>query len=314
MSTADQGIIYAISIGITLVIQLSGFAVAFAYQTEKFYDVLGGINYLILAAYSAAHRIDSGDDDNNDFWNNPRKVIMTVLFCVSRAWLLLFLAWRAHERKGDSRFDEVKSKFGLFLVYWIGQAFWVLLISMPMIFVNSSSSSTTNFGDTVLDWIGTVGFGFSILIEIAGDIQKSVWVKAGRQGGFCTVGVWKYSRHPNYFGEIFQWWCAWLLAYGSASNGIGNGLWWSCILSPLFTMNILLNTAGTGVWNAEGQSLKRYYDRYGETYQEYRTKTSILIPMVGYQYIPLWIKRVFLFEWTRFEYKPEMSEQATDHV
>mmetsp|Transcript_7943 Transcript_7943/g.11465 ORF Transcript_7943/g.11465 Transcript_7943/m.11465 type:complete len:313 (-) Transcript_7943:186-1124(-) len=312
MSTADQGIIYAISIGITLVIQLGGFAVAYALQTEKFYDVLGGLNYLILAAYSASHRINNSDDDNEDdnFMNNPRKIIMTVLFCASRAWLLLFLAWRAHERKGDSRFDEVKDKFGVFLVYWIGQAFWVMLISMPMIFVNSSSESDFGGG---LDWFATIGFALSIVIEIAGDVQKAVWVKAGRQGGFCTVGVWKYSRHPNYFGEIFQWWCAWLLAYGSAS-GIGDGLWWSCILSPLFTMNILLNTAGTGVWNAEGQSLKRYYDRFGESYAEYRNNTSILIPMVGYQYIPLWIKRTFLFEWTRYEYQPEMSEQATTNV
>ena len=72
----------------------------------------GGINFLALGIYSL---IDGGLLDNG------RKIACTVAFCLSRAWLLLFLAWRAHERKGDSRFDDVKDKFGTFLLYWMVQ-------------------------------------------------------------------------------------------------------------------------------------------------------------------------------------------------
>ena len=43
--------------------------------------------------------------------------------------------------------------------------------------------------------------------EVVADLQKTLWVRAGRRGGFCTAGVWHYSRHPNYFGEMLQWWC-----------------------------------------------------------------------------------------------------------
>lgn len=59
--------------------------------------------------------------------DDPRKILVTILFGVSRGWLLMFLAWRAHERKGDSRFDEVLGKNGgtpqpgNFLVYWMAQ-------------------------------------------------------------------------------------------------------------------------------------------------------------------------------------------------
>jgi hypothetical protein len=99
--------VLGISAAITAGIQLSGFIVAYTLQTEVFYDVLGGINFLTLGIYSA---IDGLDPDDS-FFTNPRKASCTFIFLISRAWLLLFLAWRAHERKGDSRFDEVKSSF-----------------------------------------------------------------------------------------------------------------------------------------------------------------------------------------------------------
>ena len=87
---------------ITGAIQLSGYAVAYALQTEKFYDILGGLNFLAVAAYSAA---------TADGWaEDPRKVAATLIFVCSRGWLLAFLSWRAHERGGDARFDGVKDK------------------------------------------------------------------------------------------------------------------------------------------------------------------------------------------------------------
>jgi steroid 5-alpha reductase family enzyme len=139
----------------------------------------------------------------------------------------------------------------------------VFIISLPVIFVNGSDNVDANSssGLSVLEYVMIIGFGFGVIFEIIADVQKSVWVKKGREGGFCTVGVWKYSRHPNYFGEIFQWWCVWLFGYGS-SAGVTDIQWWVGILSPLFTMQILLNTGGTGVANANGKNLKRYYDRF----------------------------------------------------
>lgn len=304
--TTSQGFVYGTCVAITFGIQLSGFAVAFALQTETFYDILGGLNYLALALYSALIPGPSAWADD------PHKVTMTVLFILSRSWLLLFLAWRAHERGGDSRFDEIKGKFGKFLTAWLVQGMWCFLISMPMIFVNSSSIYNKHF--TPLDWISSIGFGLGISLELVADLQKAVWVKGGRQGGFCTRGIWKYSRHPNYFGEMLQWWCAWLLAYSSSekeSGGYADPLWWVCIVSPLFTMHILLNVPATGVANAEGKNLKRYYDNYATTYTEYRAKTSILLPMIGYRYIPTFLKRTIFLDLPRYEYRP--SDEPSDH-
>ena len=129
-----------------------GFILAYLLKTETFYDVFGGFNYLLLALLSSILGASGGD--SLSWVDDPRKILTTVLFGLSRGWLLLFLAWRAHERKGDSRFDEVlgKGEFSgqspqplRFLVFWMAQAFWVMLVSLPMLFVNASSVIKPNF-------------------------------------------------------------------------------------------------------------------------------------------------------------------------
>jgi len=296
--------ILAISAAITAGIQLGGFFVAYALKTEVFFDILGGLNFLVLGVYSA---ID-GQSPEYAWGSDPRKVSCTVIFSCSRLWLLIFLAWRAHDRGGDSRFDDVKGSFILFLFYWIFQAVWVFTISLPVIFVNASDLPAET---SIFDYISIVGFGIGVILQVAADIQKSTWVKAGRKGSFCQVGVWKYSRHPNYFGEILQWWSAWGFSYGSGS-GAGDVQWWFGILSPLITMKILLFTSGTGVANANGKGLKRYYDKCPIEYSEYRKSTSILIPMVGYKYIPMILKRTIFLDLKHFEYEPEVSDQNSN--
>mmetsp|Transcript_135986 Transcript_135986/g.379002 ORF Transcript_135986/g.379002 Transcript_135986/m.379002 type:complete len:306 (+) Transcript_135986:56-973(+) len=293
-------LVYAVSAAISLAIQLSGFAVAFALQTETFYDTLGGVNYLTLVAWSALH--------GPSWTSDTRKIAVSAIFVCSRSWLLLFLAWRAHERKGDARFDGVKDKLRKFLTFWIVQGMWVMLISMPMLFINSSAVHKPDF--SLFDSIMLGGFTLGVVIEVVADIQKAVWVKSGRVGGFCQVGVWHFSRHPNYFGEILQWWCIWALAY-SSSEYVGEGykdlLWWACLTSPVFTMHILLNLPPTGVWNAEGKNLKRYYEQCPDEYARYRESTSVLIPMIGYKYVPLYLKRTIFFDFERYEYKPRQD-------
>ena len=84
---------------ITFSIQFSGFIVAALLQTEIFYDILGGINFLVLAALAASAGTGGSDGDDATTTTN-NNIIFIILFAISRGWLLLFLAWRAHDRKG----------------------------------------------------------------------------------------------------------------------------------------------------------------------------------------------------------------------
>ena len=301
---------------ITATFQLLGFCAACAMRTEMFYDVFGGLNFIALAAYSTL-----GQPGGLGRLSN-RSLIITCAFIVSRAWLLLFLGWRAHARGGDSRFDPLLRpkkgpiRYGMFLVFWVAQGVWVYCLSAPMLFINNNDSvgpaPNEIFGSGhILDTLLFLGFAFGIAIEIIADIQKARWVAAGRQGGFCSIGVWSLSRHPNYFGEMLQWLCCWLLAYSSSQAGLSDPVWWATSVSPLFTFHILMNTAATGVAQANGKGLKRYYESvYADAYRKYRASTSILIPMVGYKYVPMWLKRTLFLDLERYEYRPRERKKS----
>ena len=302
----------------TLGVQFAGFIVAAAWQTEVFYDVWGGLNFLSLAGI--------GWFTTTTTQHRPLiLIIMTVLFCISRGWLLVFLAWRAHNRKGDSRFDNVKNHPLLFFVYWMVQACWVYLVSMPLLIMqrntqeslihNATDTNTETSSISILECFLLVGFGASIYLEISSDVQKTLWVERGRVGGFCTEGWWHYSRHPNYAGEILQWWFAAVIAvvssYTDTSTLSDPNLSWLGLVSPLFTMQILLAVPGTGVWHAEGKNLKRYYEstHHSSENSDYRETTSPVWPMppTWYAGLSLPIKRWILLEWERYEYKPSSS-------
>jgi len=207
------------------------------------------------------------------------------------------------------------------------QAVWVYCVSTPLLVVTTiageeEEQTTTNMESNSSLWLSNlllVGMGISIYFEIQSDITKAKWVSKGRPGGFCTDGFWKYSRHPNYAGEIATWGFAALYAAtlddrSSLLLFLGKNLW-IALVSPLFTLNILLCTSGTGVWNAEGKNLKRYYEHSDpsvtENYIEYRRKTPPLFPTfcVPYEKIPPTIQRLFCFEWERYEYKPSSKKK-----
>ena len=98
---------------------------------------------------------------------------------------MLFLAWRAHERKGDSRFDEIKGIFFSFLVAWMFQGVWVFTISLPVIFVNGSDNVGADDENnlSVLEYITIVGFGLG---AIFGKYQQ-----IDRISRFCYLAIRK---------------------------------------------------------------------------------------------------------------------------
>eukprot|EP00535_Pseudo-nitzschia_heimii_P001895 CAMPEP_0197177236 /NCGR_PEP_ID=MMETSP1423-20130617/2921_1 /TAXON_ID=476441 /ORGANISM="Pseudo-nitzschia heimii, Strain UNC1101" /LENGTH=342 /DNA_ID=CAMNT_0042626759 /DNA_START=167 /DNA_END=1195 /DNA_ORIENTATION=- len=314
--------IYAEGAILTFGMQFLGFAVAAALQTEVFYDILGGVNFLSLAflAITTTAVVDGGGGNVLDTANGA---VFLGLFVVSRGWLLVFLAWRAHDRKGDARFDGVRDVPSSFFVYWMVQAVWVYCISLPLLVgvagataddgeASSSSSSSATSSQSLASTGMLVGMAISILGEIHSDVVKTRWVGRGRPGGFCTEGLWKASRHPNYAGEILTW----VFAAIYAALVRDRFRWTDALVaavSPLFTVQILLNTPGTGVWNAEGKNLKRYYEHpdpdIARSYEEYHKTTPPVfpVPFVPYESIPPSIQRRVFFEWERYEYKPSSS-------
>ena len=326
MTYSGMGV-YADAAILTFGLQFIGFTVAAILQTEVFYDVLGGINFLALAVLSylgqqtdddAGEETTSSSETENDS-GIDKNIVFAGLFAVSRGWLLVFLAWRAHHRKGDARFDGVRDVPSTFFVYWMVQAVWVYCISLPLLVVAAASeSSTTTTTNSKIDSssLMLLGMAWSIYIEIRSDIVKAKWVARGRPGGFCVDGPWKHSRHPNYAGEILTW------VFAASYACLASDRSWQPLavaaISPLFTLHILLNTSGTGVWNAEGKNLKRYYEHSDPTisnaYRKYRRTTPPVFPtfVIPYESIPLEYQRMFCFEWERYEYRPSKKAEKSE--
>jgi len=297
----------------TLALHMAGFIVAYLLQTEVFFDCLGALNYLLLIAYGVwqGGMVTSAPDS--------RKIIMTVLPACARIWLLSFLTYRAKKRRGDGRFDDIKPFFLMFFGLWFFSAVWVWTAALPCIFVLCTKARIPlNAGD----WVVAVLYVLGFFIEVVSDLQKNNWIfNKNREGGFCEDGLWCYSRHPNYFGEILMQWCGWFLCITvfASSSGIdsellGRGIGASA--GPLFSTSVLL--LGTGMPTCEGENLKRYYEdaEVRPRYVKYREETSVIWPMPKalWAVVPLVLKRTILCEWKRYEYDPHNKRTADKHA
>jgi protein-S-isoprenylcysteine O-methyltransferase Ste14 len=137
---------------------------------------------------------------------------------------------------------------------------WAWGVSLPVMFVNGEAVDPP-FG-CAADVAGIVIFALSFLLEVAADLQKDAFrSNPANRGRVCDAGVWGYSRHPNFAGEIGMWWGLFILASpvfsaAASAGAAGSGWGYATILSPLLTFLILM--CGSGMPTAEGDNQQRY--------------------------------------------------------
>lgn len=176
------------------------------------------------------------------------------------------LAWHIYRRnKGkteDYRYANWRKEWGkyffirTYLQVFVLQGLFLCLISLPVIAINRA-------GVGGLWWLGIIVWLIGFYFEAVGDWQLKQFISdPGNNGKIMDQGLWRYSRHPNYFGEMTMWWGLWLA-----------GLWtnWWTIIGPL-TITILLRYV-SGVPLLE----KKFEGR--RDWEEYKKKTSVLIPL-----------------------------------
>lgn len=271
--------------GIDFAIQFGAWAVASALKTEKFYDATGALTYwtLITKAYAFADRGRRDIEDNVDARSQPkdaqaassqsgastRQKVVAAMVLIWSLRLGTFLGYRGW-KYGDSRFDKVKHRPGTFLVFWLVQGVWCMLTPLPAYLLLCRKS-----GDVAplkrSDYAAWCGWAVGLLTEAIADWQKSAWKAAGNTN-FMHTGIWRYSQHPNYFGEILLWICLTL----TCSNGHDD---WraklASLASPAFTSYLLLFVSGVPLLQ------KAAMKKYGKdpAFLAYHKRTSLLIPM-----------------------------------
>ncbi|KAL5726732.1 hypothetical protein ACHQM5_009744 [Ranunculus cassubicifolius] len=267
----------AITAIITVGYQFVFFIITVLLKFDKVTDFAGSTNFIVLSIVTL---ILKGD------WHF-RQVTLTLLVVIWGLRLGIFLLMRILQWGEDRRFDEMRSNIGKLAVFWIFQAVWVWTVSLPVTFVNASNNHPSVQAVDIIGWIMFV-IGFSL--EATADQQKLVFKNSTEsRGKWCNVGVWKFSRHPNYFGEILLWWGIFV-----SSTSTLKGTEWLVIFGPIFLTLLLLFVSGIPL--LEKSADKKFSNR--ADYKFYKKTTSPLIPMPPFVYekLPAWFKAGFLFE------------------
>lgn len=249
--------VFALCAGIAFAIQWVVFVPSFLARTEHYFDLTGSATYLTVVAVGV---LAVGN------WE-PRSLIIAALI---GAWALRlgpFLFLRVRRSGGDRRFDAMKAHLPSFLMTWTLQGLWVLLTASAGL-----AAITTRHPEPV-EWIAFAGVAVWLLgfaIEVVADAQKSAFKKdPANEGRFITTGLWAWSRHPNYFGEIVLWTGIAIIALPALS-----GWQWLTLISPVFVFVLL--TRISGIPTLDRRAKRRWGNDPG--YQRYRRRTSLLVP------------------------------------
>ncbi|HET9411907.1 MAG TPA: DUF1295 domain-containing protein, partial [Candidatus Saccharimonadales bacterium] len=178
-----------------------------------------------------------------------------------------FLLYRISKTGKDSRFDNIRDNFIAFGRFWLGQGLSVWVILLPALVAFTASSPNI----APLAWIGVVVWALGLALESAADWQKFTFNSLpANKGKWIQSGVWKYSRHPNYMGEMLVWIGLYLYAVSVLSLPLGIAV----AVGPLFIISLLLFISGIPL-------LEKFADaRWGTNaeYKKYKSRTSMLIP------------------------------------
>jgi steroid 5-alpha reductase family enzyme len=297
----DVGLVFALCWGVTVAMQCLFFAIAFLCAFDKVTDLAGSANFIVLALLTIFLA-------PSEF--TTRQIVLTSLVCVTRLELGAYLLYRVLKRGKDSRFDELRANCLKFFGFWVFQMLWVYLVSAPLIYVNASDVDPP-LGPA--DYVGWAMVAVGFVFQVAADMQKNSFRSdPANAKKVCRVGVWYYSRHPNFAGEILLWWGVYLGACPVFIDGAGTYAGFATVVSPLFTMWVLLGL--TGIPLAEGSNSNRWYDG-GEAQREYElyfdsTPPLWPFPPFVYRRMPLLLKRLLCFELPSYAYRGD-EESAT---
>ncbi len=249
--------VFGIVGALAFVVNWIAFVPANAAKTERYYDLTGSITYLSVTIVALAL---SGTPD-------LRAWIVAAMVVVWAARLGTFLFRRVRADGGDGRFDAIKLDPLRFFMTWTIQGLWVLFTGAAALAV-LTSEARVDLGWGA--WLGIAVWVFGFAVEVVADRQKvALRADPANKGKFITTGLWAWSRHPNYFGEITLW-----LGIAVIAVPVLEGWRWVALISPVFVWALITRISGVPMLE------RRADERWGDDpdYQAYKASTPVLFP------------------------------------
>ena len=198
----------------------------------------------------------------------PRRMLILAALALWAIRLAAYLTWRAWGAEEDRRYQAMRARrprfrwSSLLVVFWL-QAVLAWVISLPLLVAMQGEPPDA---PRLLDAAGAVLFAIGFCFEAVGDWQMGRFkADSANRGRVLDRGLWRYTRHPNYFGEAVLWWGVWLLA------GATPGALWT-IVSPVLLTWLLLRVSGVRLLESALLNEK-------PAYRDYVARTSAFLPM-----------------------------------
>ena len=219
-------------------------------------DIAWGLGFVVISIYLFLTQVSS-----------PVSNLVYVLVAFWGFRLSGHIGARSSGKPEDFRYQKYRRDWGdtitwrSYLQIYILQGVFMFIISIPIIIASASPSNSIN-AFTIMGFIlWLIGFVF----ETVGDYQLSVFIKNKRnKDDIIQSGLWRYTRHPNYFGEVLVWWGIFIMTLP-----VENGLWG--IISPITITFLLLWVSGIPLLEA------KYKDN--PQFQAYKKRTSAFFPL-----------------------------------
>jgi steroid 5-alpha reductase family enzyme len=243
------------SLILAIVVQILFFIPAYIFQTDKVTDLSYSLTFLILALFGLF---------TTEF--SSFKVLVTILIVAWTFRLASYLFIRIIHMKTDKRFDGIRESITKFGTFWLFQGILVWIIMLPSLFFYSQNQPAI----TAITFLGFGIWGIGFSIEAIADYQKYVFKRRPQNKlRWIETGLWKYSRHPNYFGEILCWVGIYILVLPALP--LNHAL--LALLSPLAIYITLRHMSGIPLLEKGADS------KWGRNpkYLDYKKRTSLLM-------------------------------------
>jgi steroid 5-alpha reductase family enzyme len=252
---ADVLLASAASVAVLMIVM---WIVSVLVKDASIVDIVWGLGFVVVAATALA--VGEGWD--------VRRQLLLVLVAVWGLRLSGYLAWRNLGHGEDYRYQAMRKKWGdrFWLVslvqVFLLQGVLMLVVSLPVQLAATAASPTT-FGP--LAYLGVAVWFIGLLFETLGDAQLAQFkANPDNQGQVMDQGLWRYTRHPNYFGDAVQWWGVFLTCLARPLGAFG-------ILGPMLMTFLQVRVSGVAL-------LERSLQRRKPDYASYVARTSAFVP------------------------------------